>query len=333
MVQPGNKLRLRIDAALQPRNKIDSLERSRCETLLLGAWMTQGDALVRRFSNLHSWSRRGERAPHKPLLALLSIGRIRAGNERLTSFKDLESDLKRLLIDFGPPRLSVHPEYPFWRLQRDGVWEILCPVALKLRRSNNDPLKSELLSMDVKGGFTEDIFRTLKRHPEIARALASNLLEAHFPQSIHSSIASSVGLDLNDVTRNPQRDGRFRNEVISAWGHRCGFCGYDLKLDNADLGLEAAHLRWVQAGGPDTIDNGICCCSLHHQALDRGGIGVDLNLRIMVSSRLHGYTSFNEGFLRLKGAPLVLPGVTSALPRREFLEWHRAQVFRGEPRN
>jgi len=36
----------------------------------------------------------------------------------------LEPDLERLLFEFGPPRKAYHPEYPFWRLQNDGVWEV-----------------------------------------------------------------------------------------------------------------------------------------------------------------------------------------------------------------
>ena len=101
------------------------------------------------------------------------------------------------------------------------------------------------------------------------------MLDAHFPSSLHSSIAMAVGVELEAIARNSERDASFRREVILAWGHRCGFCGYDVRLDNTDLALEAAHVRWVRAGGPDVIDNGICCCAIHHQALDRGALGVN----------------------------------------------------------
>lgn len=295
--------------------------------------MTLGDELVRRFDGLRVWRRSGERAPHKPLLVLLALGRVQQGCERLNAFGLIEQDLKRLLIDFGPPRASVHPEYPFWRLQQDGVWEVSSPVVLKPRRGNTDPLKSQLLAAGVKGGFTEEVFGTLQKHPEINRELARHVLHAHFPESLHPAIASAVGVDLDAINRDRKRDTKFREEVISAWGHQCGFCGYDIKLDNSDLGLEAAHIQWVQAGGPDTLHNGISCCSLHHQALDRGAIGLDNDLRILVSSRLHGSGLIKEYFLRLSRVRLTLPARTSAFPSRAFIEWHRAQVFRGEPRD
>jgi putative restriction endonuclease len=155
--------------------------------------------------------------------------------------------------------------------------------------------------------------------------VANSILEAHFPASLHSAIAIAVGLELDTVIRNRQRDASFRYEVISAWGHRCGFCGYDVKLDNADLGLEAAHIRWVQSGGPDILKNGIACCAIHHQALDRGAIGMDSDFRIVVSSRLHGGS--------LQGKAMVLPSRKLAFPRKEYIDWHLREVFQGEPRD
>src|ERR1017187_1935683 len=143
--------------------------------------MTIGDAILKQFSGLQTWKRGEERAPHKPLLTLQALGRLQKGDERLQEFSDLEPDLKRLLTDFGPPRQSVHPEYPFWRLQRDGIWEVTCSAGLKTRNSNTDPLKSELRKLRVKGGFTETLFYTLQKHPEILRVVANSILEAHFP--------------------------------------------------------------------------------------------------------------------------------------------------------
>lgn len=295
--------------------------------------MTLGDEILQQFAGLQTWKRSGERAPHKPLLTLQALGRLQKGSERLQEFSDLEADLERLLIDFGPPRKSVHPEYPFWRLQRDGIWEVTCPTSLRIRKSNTDPLKSELRKVGVKGGFTGAIFDVLKVHPEILCLVANNILEAHFPASLHSALAIAVGLELDTVIRNRQRDANFRYEVVSAWGHRCGFCGYDVKLDNADLGLEAAHIRWVQAGGPDILENGIACCSIHHQALDRGAIGMDRSFRIVVSSRLHGGSLLGDLFLRLHGKSMTLPSRTLAFPGKQYIDWHRKEVFRGEPRD
>lgn len=34
-------------------------------------------------------------------------------------------------------------------------------------------------------------------------------------------------------------------------------CGVHVRLDLADLGLDAAHIMWRQARGPDTPSNGL----------------------------------------------------------------------------
>lgn len=185
----------------------------------------------------------------------------------------------------------------------------------------------------VAGGFSSHIFEELKCRPEAVRELASELLAAHFPESLHQEILSAVGVDLDSTIRSSRRDSEFRPSVVAAWGHRCAFCGFAVQLDSADLALEAAPIRWCQFGGPDTTDNGLACCSIHHQAFDRGAITISDQLKILVSSRLHGAAKLDEFFLTLHGVPLPIPGRKEAEPKREFLEWHRAEVFRGLARS
>src|SRR5262249_14768122 len=155
------------------------------------------------------------------------------------------------------------------------------------RKSNTDPPRSELST--CRGGFREDVFKTLKARPEVARHIARELLVAHFPASLHEPIADEVGVTLEATERSRARDPGFRSAVLAAWGHACAFCGFSVQLDNFDLGLEAAHIRWVQAGGPDAVANGLACCSLHHLAFDRGGISVNDDMTVLVSARLHGH--------------------------------------------
>lgn len=85
--------------------------------------------LVRRIA---TWRRGSERAPHKPLLLLYALGRLEAEEEPFVSYRDVDQDLGDLLTDFGPPRASVHPEYPLWRLQRDelGALGVAAPGAV-----------------------------------------------------------------------------------------------------------------------------------------------------------------------------------------------------------
>lgn len=91
--------------------------------------------ILRRFSKLKVWKRGGQRAPHKPLLILLSLRRITAGSERLVRFADIERKLEKLPRDFGPHRRSYHPEFPFWYIQSGGLWEI--PRVERLRNEKS----------------------------------------------------------------------------------------------------------------------------------------------------------------------------------------------------
>ena len=203
---------------------------------------------------------------------------------------------------------------------------------MRIRKGSKNPLRSDLLNLRIGGGFPEPLFLELKRRPEVVRQLAREVLSAHFPESLHESIATAVGLTLEGTTRS-QRDPEFRSAVLSVWSHRCAFCGFSIQLDTADLALEAAHIRWCQAGGPDSLNNGLACCSVHHQAFDRGAITLSDDRRILVSSRLHGSGRVDELFLALHGTSLAAPNRKDAQPKPEFIVWHRAQVFRGEARD
>lgn len=73
-----------------------------------------------------------------------------------------------------------YPELPFYHLQTNGVWEIEDRVELRILRRSKNPLKSELKKFRIAGGFTDDVFRELKRRPELVRELAREILAAHF---------------------------------------------------------------------------------------------------------------------------------------------------------
>jgi putative restriction endonuclease len=68
-------------------------------------------------------------------------------------------------MEFGPRRQSYHPEYPFWRLQNDDLWELTNAEELETRRGNTDAKKTELLEHKVAGGFPPEIQEQSIRFP------------------------------------------------------------------------------------------------------------------------------------------------------------------------
>ena len=96
------------------------------------------EQLKQMFRHITVWRRGAERAPHKPLLLLYALGKCQRGAPRAIPYAEVDPALQRLLRAFGPPRRSYHSEYPFWRLQQDGIWELQGAEHVVSRQSNND---------------------------------------------------------------------------------------------------------------------------------------------------------------------------------------------------
>jgi len=290
------------------------------------------NTILRRVSAMSVWRRGDQRAPHKPLLFLLAIARVIRKQERLVTFVDIEEPLTQLLRKYAPARAHVHPEYPFWWLQTDGLWEIPCGELLQKRVPNHNPTRTALRA-SARGGFPADIDNALRSDGRLAQKIISLLLNDHFPRSLHEDILADIGIDTDAGGSLSGRDARFRQEVIAAYEHRCAVCGFDVRVGaGLDLALEAAHVKWHQAGGPDVVQNGLALCAVHHKAFDLGAIGLDIGMRVLVSGSVYGQSSLSRWFLDFHGKPLRPPHSPALLPDGAFLAWHRREVFRKPPR-
>jgi putative restriction endonuclease len=286
-----------------------------------------------RIANLNVWRSGDQRAPHKPLLLLYALGRCLRGEGRLIAYSDVEQDLKKLLQEFGPPRRSHHPEYPFWRLQTDGLWELPDAQNLKSRKSRSDITKTQLLENDVHGGLKEDVYRQLSSDPPLLAELVTRILNANFPASIHEDILQAVGIDLADTAPRVQaRDPYFRDKILRAYEFQCAVCGFNVRLGDSLIALEAAHIKWHQAGGPDKEENGIALCTMHHKLFDRGAFTISGDMRMKVSDIANGTVGLNEWLLSFHGQEIRPPQRPSFYPESSFVQWHVREVFKGYAR-
>jgi putative restriction endonuclease len=84
----------------------------------------------------------------------------------------------------------------------------------------------------------------------------------------------------------------FYDHLIRGFPARAGAAvtGWDLRISNANAGLEAAHIKWHTAGGPSVEANGIALNSLHHKLFDLGAFTLSIEdvPRILVSQDVHG---------------------------------------------
>jgi putative restriction endonuclease len=98
------------------------------------------------------------------------------------------------------------------------------------------------------------------------------------------------------------------------------------------VALEAAHIKWFQAGGPDIEVNGVALCTMHHKLFDRGAYSLDDTMQIQVSERAHGTSGFLDWLMAFHGKSIRLPQRPAYYPRPRFIEWHVKEVFQGPSR-
>lgn len=287
----------------------------------------RADELKNIFSNIITWKRSGERAPHKPLLLLYALGRLDRKEPRLFSYKDVKENLKHLLVEFGPQRRTT-PRYPFLRLSNDGIWELTGKNGIDPKRDWSDQV---LLNNDTHGGFTEEIYSTLSKDRKLIRELASILLEQNFPETIHEDILNEIGLDM-ELAGKLRRDPQFRERVLKAYEYRCAVCGFNVRLGNILIAVEAAHIKWHQAGGPDQEENGIALCTMHHKLFDRGVFTLSESLKFQVAEAAHGTEGFEEWLMRYHGKEIRPPQSPLYRPKDSYINWHIREVFRGPSR-
>ena len=248
------------------------------------------ETLLQRFDKLNFWRKDGTRAPHKPLLVLYAIGELLRGKGRLLPYIEVNENFGDILAEFSPRRSKQGTHYPFWRLQTDEIWELTNAGNVRLTASG-DPFITDLIEFNVHGGFFAEIADQLQTDSSLASEIVHMMLEGQFPDTWHHDILQRVGIELTvKGTIVQKRDPKFRPNILKAYEYRCAVCGFDVTLGNQPVALEAAHIKWRQAGGPDLEVNGVALCSLHHKLFDRGAFTLSNNLEILVSDearRLH----------------------------------------------
>jgi len=294
--------------------------------------------VLKAFERIRVFQRGEQRAVHKPLLILLALARTAHDAPRMVGFDEIETPLKDLLSEFGPSSAPSSRHYPFWHLATDGIWQLDGPADFLQRPPAATPNLGELRRLHIAGGFAAEVDAALRRDPALRAQLAHQLLDAHFPDTLHGDILSAIGLDLSAPTLHEpatstrtvvRRDPRFRERVLRAYEHRCCVCGFDLRIGNITAGLEAAHIKWFQAKGPDIEANGLALCALHHKVFDLGAFTILPDTYSLVFSQhaVAGEAS-RSMLLGFHGAGMIMPQSKDYYPRAEFLKWHEKEVFK-----
>ena len=162
--------------------------------------MTSSKTLQQAIADITIWRKGEQRAPHKPLLLLHVLAGYQQGHGRLFDYgSEVRDPLHSLLERFGPQRAQYRPDMPFWRLQGDGFWELQNAEHCSTSGSSKQAPAGELVTHNVAGGFDEQHFAQLKKSKSLINALAQQILEAHFTESIQEEIADELGFDILQI--------------------------------------------------------------------------------------------------------------------------------------
>ena len=139
------------------------------------------------------------------------------------------------------------------------------------------------------------------------------------------------------LTSRIVRDRIFRRVVLRAYDARCAITSLKLVNGHGRAEVEAAHIRPVEANGPDIVSNGLALSGTAHWMFDRGLISVADDHEILISRHVNDepargpLSTRQDEFSYLPVQPIILirtscGGIAKTASRSEWIE---ERIFRG----
>jgi putative restriction endonuclease len=128
------------------------------------------------------------------------------------------------------------------------------------------------------------------------------------------------------LTSRIVRDRIFRRIVLRAYDTRCAITSLKLINGSGRAEVEAAHIRPVEANGPDIVSNGLALSGTAHWMFDRGLIGIADNHEILISRYVNDTASVRA--MINKTGRVLTPTRAVDQPHPHFLRWHRENCFK-----
>ncbi len=140
---------------------------------------------------LRQHKRVDQKSPHKAVLFLLAMQAYRHNKEQYLDFENyIHPKLCVLLRLLGID--SPKPEYPFWRMQNDEIWEVKLNGKVN-ENISGDVRKQQLFDAAAKGGLITALY-----------AQAKNLTQDEYVQILSQVIENNI--DSDTKTKNILRN-------------------------------------------------------------------------------------------------------------------------------
>lgn len=306
---------------------------------------------TRKFTRLKQGSTPYGKAPHKPVLLITLLELVDKQfitDNRVTVTPELVATFKE---NFSLLVKTAHKDdftQPFYHLQSDGFWFL----KTKAGKSLDTYIRSvQTLSDQLDYGyFNDDLFRLLLN--DHARFHLKNALLDHYFADLKAEFlrikqaGRSYVNDLETYLLNEKelvyklqqpiddeetrfvRGGLFKKLVPKVYNFTCAISGMKvIAVDGSSL-VEACHIVPISVAGDDKVTNGIALCPNLHTAFDRGMIGVDEQLRVVVSPSLADNVASPYNLKQFHGQRFRLPFGEVHYPKMESFRWHMRERFR-----
>jgi len=143
--------------------------------------------------NINAFQEGEAKHPHKALLLLLVLERFKQTGESLVSYSEVCQPLKELIQVYSGSK-HAHPEYPFWYLQNDHLFEVYYESGLQFRKGKDFPPHSQMLKCNAVGKLPFWIEKILKKNDELLVQI-----ERIAAKEIQGSVAAKVLADISKV--------------------------------------------------------------------------------------------------------------------------------------
>ena len=135
------------------------------------------------------------------------------------------------------------------------------------------------------------------------------------------------GIEQKRTIKSRVNQNFFRSMILASYDNQCCITG----LPVSDL-LVASHIIPWHKNKEHRINprNGLCLNALHDKAFDRGLITVSTEHKVIVSKHFEEFSSNNfikDYFNKFHNKVIYKPDKFS--PKKEFLEYHNKEIFRG----
>ncbi|MET9060032.1 HNH endonuclease [Streptomyces antibioticus] len=163
--------------------------------------MADGQDLMERIGRLRPAVRAAGQPLHRPLLLLWAIAQAVHGRPRQQPWSVVKHELAPLLTQFdGAQRGERDVVYPFWALQRDGLWEVADSAELPLTSGGRRPTFAILEQVNPLAGLPEADYNRLIDDSTVAADALSTLLVRFFGANSGSVVEA---LRLREFVRGP----------------------------------------------------------------------------------------------------------------------------------